>query len=407
VAVTPDGKHVYVTDLNRPGSILVIDTTNNTVAATVSIANTEGVAVNTDGKHAYVTSFSADPLVNGNVAVLDTATKIAMVPVGRFPAGVAVAPNGTRAYVANGNSNDISVINTATNTVVATVGVGHGPSALAVSPDGKRVYVTIAGPVFLGQGSVSVIDTATNTVVASVAVGIQPAGVAITPDGKRAYVLNFGFGNKTSPGTVSVIDTATNTVIAIVGMGIGLGPTSAAITPDGKRVYVTNQVSNSVSVINTATNTVLATVGVGKIPLGVAIIQPQPGVPFSAFTAKLEIDFGPKPNEDVFVFQSNFTLGSASNGIHPVTQKVILQVGTFTVTIPPGSFKGNGFGPFTFFGQIHGVALGVVIEPTGTKRYALEAAALDANLKGTKNTVPVTLIIGDDSGTTSVTADLD
>jgi hypothetical protein len=86
---------------------------------------------------------------------------------------------------------------------------------------------------------------------------------------------------------------------------------------------------------------------------------------------------------------------------------VILQVGTFTVTIPPGSFKGNGFGSFTFFGQIHGVALGVVIEPTGTKRYALEAAALDANLKGTKNPVPVTLIIGDDSGTTSVTADLD
>jgi YVTN family beta-propeller protein len=62
VAVSPDGKHVYVTDLNPPGSVLVIDTTTNTVAATVSIANTEGIAVNPDGKHAYVTSFSADPM---------------------------------------------------------------------------------------------------------------------------------------------------------------------------------------------------------------------------------------------------------------------------------------------------------------------------------------------------------
>src|SRR5205809_722908 len=49
-------------------------------------------------------------------------------------------------------------IETATNTVVATIPVGVEPEGVAITPDGTRAYVTIAfGP------SVSVIDTATNT----------------------------------------------------------------------------------------------------------------------------------------------------------------------------------------------------------------------------------------------------
>jgi hypothetical protein len=49
----------------------------------------------------------------------------------------------------------------------------------------------------------------------------------------------------------------------------------------------------------------------------------------------------------------------------------------------------------------------VEIEPTGAKRYDLMAEARDANLTGTTNPVPVTLVIGDDSGTVSVKADID
>ncbi len=50
------------------------------------------------------------------------------------------------------------------------------------------------------------------------------------------------------------------------------------------------------------------------------------------------------------------------------------------------------------------MSLGAVIKPTGTLRYLFEAKANGANLAGTKNTVYTTLTIGDDSGTTSVTA---
>jgi YVTN family beta-propeller protein len=62
------------------------------------------------------------------------------------------------AYVANGGSNNVSVIDTATKTVVATVGVGLGPDGIAVTPEGTHVYVANSS-----SGTVSVIATATNT----------------------------------------------------------------------------------------------------------------------------------------------------------------------------------------------------------------------------------------------------
>ncbi|MDQ6701883.1 MAG: hypothetical protein M3Z96_01645 [Pseudomonadota bacterium] len=111
-----------------------------------------------------------------------------------------------------------------------------------------------------------------------------------------------------------------------------------------------------------------------------------------------------KPNKDHFELLSSFTLGSASNGINPVTEVVTLQIGTFTTTIPPGSFKEIGQGIFVFHGGIGGVRLEALIAPTGSLRYALVATAQDANLTGTTNPVPVTLTIGDDCGTASVTA---
>jgi hypothetical protein len=159
-------------------------------------------------------------------------------------------------------------------------------------------------------------------------------------------------------------------------------------------------------VIDTAANTVVATVPVGNGPVGVGIVPPPVGVPFLAFGAKLVIQFGSVPNHDAFGFGSSFTLSSTAPAINPVTQPVKLQIGTFSITIPPGSFKKNSQGSFTFAGGIDGMRLQVLIKPTGTLRYAFQAKATGPNLTGTKNPVLVSLTIGGNSGTTSVTASI-
>jgi YVTN family beta-propeller protein len=72
------------------------------------------------------------------------------------------------AYVTNGFSNNASVIDTASNTVTTTIPVGSFPLGVAVTPDGAFVYV-----VNNGSNTVSVIETASNTVTTTIPVGFS------------------------------------------------------------------------------------------------------------------------------------------------------------------------------------------------------------------------------------------
>ncbi len=196
---------------------------------------------------------------SNNVSVINTSTNtvVATVPVGSRPGAVAITPDGSFAYVVNFDSDNVSVINTSTNTVVATVPVGSFPHAVAITPNGSFAYVAN----FL-SASVSVINTGTNAVVATVPVEFGAIDVAITPDGSFAYVPNFHTAN------VSVINTGTNTVVATVTVQANLQ--RIAITPNGSFAYVTNGGYDVVWVIDTSTNTVVASVPVGGA-YGVAI----------------------------------------------------------------------------------------------------------------------------------------
>ncbi|MGW8955788.1 YncE family protein [Streptomyces sp. NPDC055709] len=93
----------------------------------------------------------------------------------------AAAATGTFAYVTNFNSNNVSVIDTATNTVTTTIPVGTVPNGVAVAPNDASVYVTNGL-----SNNVSVIDTSTNTVTATVPVGTVPSGVAVAVVRARA-----------------------------------------------------------------------------------------------------------------------------------------------------------------------------------------------------------------------------
>ena len=102
----------------------------------------------------YVTNEKSD-----NVSVVDAATDkvLTTISVGKRPRGVVVSPNGKRVYTANGNSNDVSIIDTETYQVIATIPAGIDPEGMAISADGQRLYV-----VNENEGMLTVMDTATN-----------------------------------------------------------------------------------------------------------------------------------------------------------------------------------------------------------------------------------------------------
>jgi YVTN family beta-propeller protein len=239
----------YVTN-GADNTVSVIDTAANTVVATVPVGhNPEGVAITSDGVHAYVTNQLDDSV---SVIDTVNNTVVATVSGFVLPSGVAVTPNRAApnqqaerghqslAYVTNyvpivDRSNfpasAVSAIDTATNTVVATIPVGQYPNGVAITPDGTRAYVANnALPTdgsITSAGVVSVIDTTRNKVMATILVGAGPGGVAITseeiqpskrdehPLGPLAYVTNF------VDSTVSVINTADNKVVATIPVGAG------------------------------------------------------------------------------------------------------------------------------------------------------------------------------------------
>jgi hypothetical protein len=92
------------------------------------------------------------------------------------------------------------------------------------------------------------------------------------------------------------------------------------------------------------------------------------------------------PNHSAFDLGSSFILSStASNGIHPDTEPVKLQVGPFIATIPAGSFRRPGDRSYTFEGVINDVRLEARIELRGGFSYAFHAEAKgDAGLTSVK-----------------------
>ncbi len=184
---------------------------------------------------------------------------------GNDPRAAAFLPDGSRAYVTNSASNNVSVIATATNTVLTTVPVGNRPWGIIMTPEGDRGFVANQN-----SNTISVFSTATNTVTATIPVGASPWGLAINPGGTKVYVANSGAG------TVSVIDVASVTVLRTI--TVGATPHWLAFAADGKKIFVGNRGSNSVSVIDAGTDQIIVTLTSIANPEGIAALPDHSAV---------------------------------------------------------------------------------------------------------------------------------
>jgi len=205
---------------------------------------------------------------SGTVTVVDTATDAVLgspISVGNSPFGVVVNPTGTRVYVTNAGDTTVSVIDATSSppAAIATINVGPEPFGIAINPAGTRVYVSNNGAGT--NNTVSVIDTGSNTVIATVTVGFGPAGLAVNPAGTRLYVVN----NPAS--TLSVIDTSNNSVITTVSLNGSNAASGVVVNPSGTRVYVAGPDAHLVHVLDATSNTVIAEVGVPGKVAGIAL----------------------------------------------------------------------------------------------------------------------------------------
>ena len=143
------------------------------------------------------------------------------------------------AYVTNGGSNTVTVLDVVNLRQDRVLQVGAEPTGVTANPTRNEVYVVNSG-----GASVSVIDAERNRVAGTIAVHRRPYFMDVDAEGRRGYVANSGSNN------VSVIDLDKRREIAAI--GVGEGPGLARISPDSASLVVTNRVSGSVSVIDPA-----------------------------------------------------------------------------------------------------------------------------------------------------------
>ncbi len=300
LAISPDGRHVYVLNgnTNGNGAVTVIDTATGRATGAINLKlNPQDIAVSPNGRYVYVadSTYSTNTTPGGGaVQVIDTATNavIATIPVSpSATTAVAISPDGTKVYAVDvgywGNCSDnicdsgsVNVISTVGNTVVVPIrrhGFSpsfHNETAMGFSPDGAQLYVT--GRLFVRQtdGSttesavVAVIDTATNAISATIKIGgfdILTEGMVVSPDGAKLYVVSNNPADSSSVisdtgSMVSVVDTATGMVTATIPIGDAAAFRILAISPDGRTLYAASDFTNTVTVIDTATNRITNTI---------------------------------------------------------------------------------------------------------------------------------------------------
>lgn len=151
VAISPDGRYAYFTTdtslaprLPGPRSVNVLDTTSNTISATIT-ENAErpyDVAISPDGRRLYAAHFPASQDTPNTVSVIDTAAGAitGTIPVEGRSTGLALSPDGHRLHVLN-ESGTLQTVDTASGVVVTTAQVGAPANDLALAPDGRKAYI--------------------------------------------------------------------------------------------------------------------------------------------------------------------------------------------------------------------------------------------------------------------------
>lgn len=296
LALAPDNKTLYVSLYNN-GTLAVVDLTSynpQTGAATVHEvpvgSSPECVLVNPTGTKIYVanrggrapeagdTMDREDPVVidpktsrvaTGTISVIKRLDALLSgerapsqtIAVGLQPVALCFAPDAKRLYVANANSDSVSVVDTVSDTVVETIPTSPAPgrlaasssNGLAVAPDGRTLYVTLGG-----DNAVEVValdriagGTSRQTRIAGlIPTAWFPLAVTLGADGQRLYVANSkGIGSLAAP-VNNVQRHAATTPEA------GPGGFAGAATALGHSVYAT---LGSISVIDVPDATMLTT----------------------------------------------------------------------------------------------------------------------------------------------------
>lgn len=187
------------------------------------------------------------------------------------------------AYVINGESSTISVIDLTTN-ATETIRLSENlnntagyssfsniefPHHIYLSPDGNKIGIGVPGVDLSDghagnhqtQGRIVIIDAKNGTILSNTVLEKPNHNSIFSPDGKEVWTSSMEHDGKTL-----VFDAQSMTLKNKI--AVGEEPAEVTFSADGKYAFTANGGSNSVSVIDIFTKKVIKTIAVGAEPVG-------------------------------------------------------------------------------------------------------------------------------------------
>jgi YVTN family beta-propeller protein len=178
IAYAPSGRLVYVA-CETSGDVAVLDADDGAERGRLKAGgHPHSIAILPDGSSAVVLSEAT-----GEVQILDTESgrvrADVRLPEGSKPMECVVRRDGARVFVTNGPAGTVTV-HDSRGALLHAVRVGPNPRGLALSPDQRTLYVA-NGP----SDNISVVDLASYREIDRVAVGSGAYGVAVVEAPRR------------------------------------------------------------------------------------------------------------------------------------------------------------------------------------------------------------------------------
>jgi DNA-binding beta-propeller fold protein YncE len=273
--LAPDTTHlVLLLDGWREQGVQIVDRGTGTVVQTLTqLSAFVGLAFAPDGRSLYVSGGNQDVVyryswAGGRATLADSvvlAPKPATASGRRYPAGVALAPDGRTLFVAENLGDALAVVDVASGRVTQRLDTERYPYAVVVSRDGT-VYVSA-----WGGHTVSVFKPGSSGLsdAGRIRVSRHPSALLLSSDDRRLYVASA------STDRIDVVDTRSRAVATWLSDAPasptreGSTPDALAMSADGTRLYVAEADNNAVAVFHLAGRAPPGgIVSVGRIPVG-------------------------------------------------------------------------------------------------------------------------------------------
>ena len=196
-------------------------------------------------------------------------------PVGSVPKVVEVTPDNKYVLVANWCSYTVSVISVELNKVVKTVKIGRYPRGIAINNDSTKAYVAE-----MGGNRIHVIDLQDFT-TSYIPIGSNPRAIVLSPDNSTMYVtMNLS-------GKVASWDLVNNK--AGKSVKTGNAARSLAINADGSHLFVVNYKSDTMSRVRTSDMKVTQNIKVCNEPIGITYDLPTGNTWIACYKGQIKI----------------------------------------------------------------------------------------------------------------------